>query len=373
VAVAVPLIYLAGLAWMSSVRLSQVNLGYSPDGLFAVRLPRVDLLDRDRYDTVLAGRRAMFAELASVPGVLAVSAGSRLPFGSQTLAPLSLSGSRNDTQEPMLLEPVEPTYFATLGIPLLEGRTFDRTDDRKAAAVVIVNETIAARLRSHGRDLNGQVLLAGRPAQVIGVVGDTRDNVHPSLPPEPRAYVPTDQWTPSQYLFVRVAADDPVAEARVRSYLRRLWPEATPDLMPVAPLIEAAGADYRGRSTLLLLLAACAAALTVLGIYGAVSAVTRARTFEIAVRIICGANPVAIASAAVSSAMQWVAAGLMVGLLLGWAAARATSSLLFATDPSDWTIVGATSLALLLTAFVAALHPALQAARIDPAVTLREQ
>lgn len=370
VTVAVPLIYLAGLAALSSARLSRVDLGFDVDGLYAVRLPPADLLNRERFDAILAERRATFRELAAVPGVVSVAAGGDLPFGGRTFMPLALSAATREQPVQTILKDVDGPYFETLGIPLHAGRRFASHDGRGADRVVMVDDVLAARLRELGRDVGARVLLGGFPAEVVGVVGNTRDNVHPSRPPEPHVYVPATQWIPPSYMFVRLADD--ASAVRVRAVLDRTWSSGPHDLTSVQTLVGSASADYRGRSTLLLLLAGCAAALTALGILGAVSAATRMRTGEIAIRIICGADPSAIATRVVLSSVGAVLVGTGAGLLLGLICARLTGSLLFATDPLELPLVMTVAALLLVSSCLAALPPALRAARIQPAEALRQ-
>jgi predicted permease len=373
VAVAVPLIYLAGLAWLSSVRLSQADLGFDDKGLWAVRLPPPAVLLPGRTAPLLVERRQKCAELQSLPGVVSVSAGGDLPFGGRTIMPLHLGASRADESLQAMTTIVEPNYFETLGIPQHAGRTFAASDGRDAPFAVIVNNTIAARLRERGRDVGASVLVAGRPAQVVGVVGDTRDATHPSAPPEPRVYLCADQWMAPDYLFVRLDPTDPSAEARAGSHIRRLWPDMPLTFQSVSDRVAGASIDFRGRSTLLALLALAAIAMTLVGVYGAVSGVTRDRTREIAIRIVCGADVSRIAARVVAQAVQWVAVGVAVGLPLAWLGARAVRSLLFDTEALDWTTLTAVAATFLVTALVAAVTPAARAAGVQPVVALRDQ
>ncbi|MBL8142338.1 MAG: ABC transporter permease [Acidobacteria bacterium] len=373
VAVAVPLVYLAGLAWLSSTKLIHQDLGFQPNGLYAVRLPRPAVIDSDASTRTLADLRAKFDGVAATSGVLDVAAGSEVPFGGRTTGALTLSGVPGGDELPVIINGVAPTYFSAMGIALLDGRPFLPTDAADTPLVAVVNATVASRLRQTGRDIGAHVLIIGRAATVVGVVGDTRDAIHPSVPAEPRVYLASDQWAPPGFMFVRLDPTDRAAESRLRAQVRQLWPDTASDLMSVAERVEAASTDFRGRSTLLALLALGAIAMTLLGIHGAVSAVTRDRTAEIAVRIICGADPVAIAARVVVSAVRWVALGVVVGLVLGWGAARATSSLLFGTGAFDPFMVAAVAGALLLAALAAAVVPARRAATLQPAVALREQ
>jgi putative ABC transport system permease protein len=372
VAVAVPLVHLAGLAWLSSTRLLQQDLGFRSHGVYAVRLPRAAVGDADASTRLLVEHRAKFDQVGAAPGVVSVSAGNEVPFGGRIIGALTLGGTAGDEELPAIINAVESTYFSTMGIAWLGGRTFGAADVAGAPLVAVVNATVAARLRETGRDIGALVRIVGRPATVIGVVGDTRDAIHPSVPAEPRVYLATDQWVPPGFMFVRLDSADRAAESRLRAHVHRLWPETAPDLMSVAAMVEAASTDYQGRSTLLALLALGALAMTLLGIYGAVAAVTRDRTGEIAVRLVCGAAPADIATRVVLSAVRWVALGVGVGLVLGGAAARATSSLLFGTGVLDAFVVTGVVGGLLLAAAAAAVLPALRAARLQPAVALRE-
>jgi predicted permease len=371
VSVAVPLVYLASVTWLSSTRLAATDLGFDPKGLVVVRLPSSAVPVPGGDAAVRAARRAILRDLKAVPGVHAVATGSAAPFGSRTSVPLTLGASRTDESLAALHTVVDAEYFATLGIPLRRGRTFLDSDRRDSPLVVVVSEFVASRLRRAGRDVGSHVLVAGLPAMVVGVVADVRDSVHPADVPEARVYVCADQWPPPSFLYIRVGVDAGVIE-RLRNRLAEAWPHDRLSPSPVEDRIVLASADYRGRSVILSLLAATAIGLTTLGVFGGVSGIVKERTRETAIRIVCGASPARIAAQVVLAIMGWVGAGAATGLSLGWIAARALESLLFQTGALDPLAVGAALLALPALAMVVALGPAWRATRIAPADALRD-
>jgi putative ABC transport system permease protein len=119
--------------------------------------------------------------------------------------------------------------------------------------------------------------------------------------------------------------------------------------------------------------AGIALALAIIGIYGVVSYGVSRRTREIGVRIALGANRPQVLRMVVGSGMESVVVGLLLGTVAALALTRLIGTLLYGVTPSDPLTYGAAALTLAATALLACLMPALRAARIDPAVTLRNE
>jgi putative ABC transport system permease protein len=371
ISIAAALLYVAGLTFRSYTSLQSVDLGFVANGLIAIRVPRASA----NPDPIRAFQRsAELMDLVSrLPGVAAVSASDSLPYGGQTRGTLALD--KGGRKLSILQSVVDSTYFSTLGIHVTRGRTFAVTDVRGAPLVGIANERAAAILASANAGLDSSVYLNGLRIRIVGIVGDTRD-IHPASSPEPRVYLSLAQWIPPVYLIARVSAPSQTAvAAMIAARVHGTAAEASgaTSAISLSERLEDRLTDFRGRSTLLALGGLIALALTFLGVWANVAASTNRRASEIAVRLVCGANPIRMSAAVISEALGYVLTGLIAGLLVGVFVSRFLSALFFGVNTIDARTclqVGATLVAL---ALLASALPAVQAARIDPCRLLREE
>jgi len=121
------------------------------------------------------------------------------------------------------------------------------------------------------------------------------------------------------------------------------------------------------------LFAGLAIGLAILGVYGVVSYAVARRTREVGIRLAVGAQPRALVRLLMREGVGLVAAGIVIGLLLGFGSARVLQTLLFGVGAGDpLTFIGAPVL-LMSVGALAALLPALRASRVDPANVLRAE
>lgn len=368
VAIAATVLYIAGLSGRSYAELRRVDLGFAVEDVVAVRLPPVDR-ENDRERT-LQQRRAIVEAVRQLPGVDDVSAVDTLPFGGQTRSTLAVDGARKEGRLPVSLIVVEPHYFSTLAIPVEEGRVFTPADASGGALVAVVNRLAARTMRNHGRSVGAIVQLNGLPVRVVGVAGDTRD-IHPAIAPEPRVYVPAAQWIAPKYLLARIAS--PSVSVMLNAQLRRLWPRdvAPPLVLSLKERLNHNLAEFRGRGRVLGLSAAVAMVLTLVGVWGLVTTATQRRAPEIAIRLVCGADPMGLSARVVGHAMWSVGVGLACGLALAALTTHLMSSLFFGVRSVDAVTTGMVTLAVLGIAVVSAAVPALRASRVEPWQVLR--
>ncbi|HEU4631609.1 MAG TPA: ABC transporter permease [Gemmatimonadaceae bacterium] len=390
VALALVLVAGAGLMARSFAKLRAVRPGFDAAHALTVRVA----LPAARYaDSASAARffvRALDA-IAALPGVEAAGVVSKLPLDPE---------ARRDTAlfvEDRPLEPgqlpgihqvayASPDYFRALGIPLLEGRVFDRPDPTRAPHEVIVSRVVAERYWAGGHAVGRRVRLAPRGEwyTVVGVAGDVR-GTGLEEPPDETLYLPlvtapgdagsTARWAPREVaVVVRGAAGPPTVGASVARVIRALDP-AVP-VYRAAPMSEVvARAGARTSLTLLLLGVASivALALGAVGIYGVISYVVSLRTREIAVRLALGARPGEVHRMVSRQAMTTAAVGVGVGLAGALATTRSLGALLFGIAPTDPATLGAAALLLLAVAAAASWLPARRAAAMDPAQALRAE
>jgi len=260
-----------------------------------------------------------------------------------------------------------------MGIPILQGRTFDEFDGGDGRRVTIINQTLARRYFGDndpvGRSVN--MPMAG-DLEIIGIVGDVLQD-GPGSEPKPEVFAPYSQLPLSELHFVIRTDDDAgVITTRVREEMRQLDPElAVAQISTIEALLSRNFAEPRFNAALLTGLAACALLLAIVGIYGVVSYSVAQRTAEIGVRMALGAGRADTVVMVLREVLGVLGLGVLIGLAGSLAGARLIEGFLFdvtARDPATHALVAAT---LVLAGVLAALLPATRAARVDPLVALR--
>jgi putative ABC transport system permease protein len=184
----------AGLFIRTLQQAYSVDLGYSVD-----RTLLAEISPGERYSP--EARQALYTQLLdrlnALPGVAAASAARVVVLsGSSRTVPVSLHGQppRADRSSliPVRANVISERYLETMGIPLIRGRNFQRTDTRGSTRVAIVSRSLAERLWGQA-DPVGQSFFSGSPIQVVGVVPDTIYVSPTERDPRPFFYLPLAQ------------------------------------------------------------------------------------------------------------------------------------------------------------------------------------
>ena len=374
VAIAFSLLLACALLVQTFARLTRVDPGFTADGVFsaAVSLPpsyQQGAEAASLFEHVVEG-------LATQPGVVAAGAVSQLPFSGQVLgsAFAPQSGPRAGEDVPADLRGVTSGYFETLGIPLVEGRRFNAADRADAAAVAIVDRSLADRLWP-GRSAVGQrvVWIRGRvELEVVGVVGAVRHD-GPRDTREETVYRPIAQyprWTMS--LVVKTAQDPSTIANTVAAVVRRhdgALPVTRP--MPLAVLMARSLDQPRLSASVATVSAIAALALAVVGIYGVVSQVAGRRAREIAIRLAIGGRPSQVVALMVRQGTTALLAGLIAGAFMAWALANALAGLLFGVAATDLTTFAICTVTIAAAGLIACWIPARRSVRTSVLTVLR--
>jgi predicted permease len=270
---------------------------------------------------------------------------------------------------------VGPNYFQTMGTTLLRGRDFTEADRKGAPGVVIINETLAARLWPDENSVGKRVSVSGAEGPFLEVVGVARDGKYRSLgeTPQPYIYQPVLQsYDPKMTLVVRTTGDPRSIVTSVREQIGAL--DANLPTAEVKTLREqvdlslfpsrVAAWTLGGFGVLALLLAA-------IGIYGVVSYSVAQRTREIGLRRALGAKESDVLRLVLGEGSFVILIGLALGLLLAFAATRMIAGFLYGVAPTDPLTFVMVPLLLGLIAVVACYLPARRATKVDPMVALR--
>jgi predicted permease len=378
VALAVVLVTTGGLLVRSLYLLQRNAIGVRTDGVLVVRVQPVP----GAYPSLdnAAHYPALLEAIAAVPGVRSVGM-SRLfprllvrPVGVPVAFVGDTSGHVMGTQES-----ASPRLFETLGIPLLAGRLPSWTDGPGTPPVVVVNAALASSLGPALEVVGRRVRLGSDPGlqdvEVVGVVGNATLG-SPRFADLPIFYLPTLQAGRfANYPSVLVAADgDATAVAtRVRALVAATGREFVQDIAPLDRALERAPSAERMSAAVAGLIAALAAALASLGVYGALAITVARRTREIGVRMALGATAESVRRLVLRDGLVVVVCGVVLGLPLALAAARVMRILLFQVTPHDPAVFAATAGTLVGLGLLASWLPARRASTVDPAVTMRTE
>ena len=389
-AVVVVLLTGAGLFIRSFTALLRLDLGFDPRGVLTFNLD----FSEEKHDTNEKQWALVDAILDSarrLPGAVAAGAVYQRPFADGVIGmdsnvivegqPLaSESASRN----PILnWEVATPDYFGAMNIRLLQGRLFDERDTSKSPLVVIVGQSLAARLWP-GQDPIGRRMLAyGAPdpekgkqpvwQTVVGVVEDARYREVET--PRFDLYLPYRQApNPVRHVLVRMSGDPRAAIPALRGALTALDPSARIDgFSTMDDIVARAFAPWRFSSLVVTAFAVIGLMFAAVGVAALVAFAVSQRTREIGVRVALGAQTRDVVML-VASEGAWIAlAGLAGGVLAAWILRRSVESMLFSVKPDDALTFGGVVLLLGVVSLMATYLPARRAARIDPASALRAE
>jgi putative ABC transport system permease protein len=384
VAVALVLLICAGLLIQSFARLGKVATGLRPDHLLTARIG----LPGSAYpknENIITFFDQLMPKIRALPGVESASAIVPLPLSSSNMVTSVDIAERPLPEGQRAAAPIRiigTDYFKTVGVPFLQGRTFDAHDTLSSAPVVIVNELFATKFFP-GQNAVGKRITPGfsadnneaRVREIIGVVGNVK---HRTLRNDdtPEMYLPQTQMPfDVMTLVVRTRVADP---ASLASALRTQVATIDPAL-PLTSIrvfeeyISRSLARPRFNALLLAIFASTALLLTAIGIYGVMAYTVAQRTNEIGIRIALGAAQSNIFRLIVGHAMSLVGISVILGLIGAFAATRLLNSLLFGVGASDPLTFAVIVLLVATVAFLAAWLPARRAAQVDPIVALRTE
>jgi putative ABC transport system permease protein len=367
----------AGLAIRSFGAIMAQPLGFEPRGKLSMTLsvPQVS------YPTPEARRIAMAAlehRLATVPGVTSVGAVDILPLGGgDARRGFGIEGVEPTPDNPRRMHPrvVTPTYFATMGIPIISGRGFTADDHANASPVVVITEASVRRFWPDKSPLGTRIALSdGTWRTIVGVAGDVQ-HWGLTVPTNPMLYLPQEQFVSGSLTFVLKTDLDPLS---LTSAARGVVAEIDPNIpigkvTALEDLVATSVRAERAQTVLMAAFGVLALALAVVGIYGVMAQLALSRVHEIGVRMALGARPVDVLRQLLFEGFLQTAAGLVLGIGVGLYVMRFATALLFGIEPADGITLIGVSVTLMAAALAACLVPARRAMRVDPVEALRGQ
>jgi len=379
-ALSLPLLFGAGLLARTAYNVQHADLGFPSDRLLLVR---VDLRESG-YDAArrLAGLSAATAEIARLPGVVAVSYSQLGIFSggesSSTIAVDGYTPTGIDDRD-SAVDAVGPGYFAAIGVPIVLGRGILDSDRAGSPRVCVVNETFAKQYFAGRNPVGMRVTRSleddGTSYQIVGVAGDARTQaLRGSI--EHRFFLASAQvpgTTAGPTFLVRTSGDPAGLLTSVQRTIQRVDP-AVPVVAAgsLAQRMAPLTAQDRATARLAVVFGLVALALAAIGLYGVLSYAVARRTGEIAIRLALGAQTGRVLTMVFLEALALIGAGLAAGTGLSVAASRLIGSRLYGVAPQDPSTVIVATGVLLLAAATAAYLPARRASRLDPMTALRQ-
>jgi putative ABC transport system permease protein len=369
--VALSLVLLLGALLFSRTlyNLLATDPGFEHEGIVTAFVTHLSRVARDAQEL----RRDLRTRLAAVPDVAAVAQADVIPLGDSGFwnESVRVEGAPAPTSKISNFNNVSSGFFRVLSVPLVGGRDFNDGDTLRSPRVAIVSEAFVKQFVPDGNAL-GRVIRqevgVGEPEpayEIVGIVKDTklvhlRDNV------EPMVYLAsTQEKDPGNGTQLIV---------RARGSIAALIPAVTRAVNDFSPAVNLEfRVLQRAIQNSLLRERLLAALLAAIGLYGVMSYTVARRANEIGIRMAMGAERRDVVRMVLGETSWLVAAGVVAGTGLALGAARFARTLLFGLEPTDPTTVAMAIAALAFVGLVAGLVPARRAARVDPAIALRDE
>ena len=379
VAFAMVLLVAAGLLIRSFGQLLRVEPGFDPENVLTLQLELPMATTYPSQESRSAFVAEMLERMRGLPEVASASITNAPPMGeggfntSYTIsgrAELSVSGDlRAD------LQTAEPSYFETLGIPLLRGRMFTVDDDGSGPPVAIVNQTMVDALWPGESPLGERIRLSfGLEAEIVGVVGDVHlEGLDVEL--AHTVYWPSEQFP---YNFMTVVLKTLTPPRVVAPAVRRLIRNMDGNLpvynvATMSDLVSQSVAQRRFQMLLIGAFSSLAALLAVVGIYGVVSYSVSQRTNELGLRMALGAHASDVLKLILSQGGKLIGLGIVSGGVTAMLLGGFLRTFLFGVGRTDVATYVAVAFVLGGAGMLATYLPARRAANVDPMIALRAE
>ena len=377
--IAVSMVLLVGaLLFVRSYRnLMTLNPGIRESGITIGYFNFRDL--QIKPENIAAYQQQLVHDVRALPGIENAAGATNVPLSGATWGHHVDIGT---VDGPSRFTYVSPSFFAMLGIPLLEGRNFTDHDTNDSPLVLIVNQSFIRKYVSAPSPLG--ILVHVRPEpdypartyQIIGVVADTK---YADLREDTQvqAFVPLAQLPLTAQgpgVAMLIASRDPAAaEQTVRRFFDEKHAGRVNQFLDFRQGILDRLVGDRMMARLAGFFGVLAALLVVVGLHGVLSYFLAQRRSEIGIRMALGASRGRVVAGMLRSASVMLVAGLVAGTMLALFAAREASTLLFGLKPWDpVTFAGAAALLAVVTV-VASLVPSMRAAKVNPIDSLRAE
>ena len=285
---------------------------------------------------------------------------------------------------------VSPGFFEAFRMRMLRGRTFNDRDAATSTPVVVITESMAKKFWPKGDPLQDRILIGKgvmpqlekeQPRQIIGVVGDVRDNAL-NQDPEPGMYLPNAQvpddiqalnvkLTPLAWV-IKTRVDPMQLRGPVEEQLRKVSGLPVSDIRTMDETVSRSTSRERFNMLLMTVFGGVSLLLAAIGIYGLMAYSVEQRTQEIGIRMALGAEARDVRGMVIKQGVLFAGAGIVVGLGAAFALAKQLQSFVFGITVWDPLVFVTIPVVLAAIALVAVWWPAQRATQVDPATALRQ-
>lgn len=376
VALAVVALVAAGLCTKSLQNARSVDPGFKPDGVALVKFD----FSTTNYDAREVDNfcRRLQERAERLPGVVNVSYDDSVPLGfyGGNWETVEVEGYVPGPNENMKIyrDMVSPGFFATMKIPLLEGRDFNLRDDRDSQMVTIVNQEFVRRFLNGRNAIGVKVHGWGKWFTIVGVAKDSKYH-QVTEAAQPYFYIPIRQeFRPEYGLTFQVRTAGSVGEVlgAMQKEVAAIDPALTIfDAESLSEYIAASLFGAKIAASLLSLLSGVGLLLAAMGLYGVLAFSVAQRTQELGVRMALGATTANVLALVVRQGLLLTLVGLGLGMAAALGVTRFLAGLLYEVKPADPITFAGVAVLLGAVALLACYVPARRATRIDPMEALR--
>lgn len=381
----------AGLLIRTLWNLRKVNPGFDPQHVLTMTVGVAST------DYATPHQEAMFFDellqrARTLPGVAAAGVTDSLPLsGDGSTQPIAAEGQpiMDMAHQPEVqVRIATPEFFSAMGIPLVQGRLFNDADTESSARVVIISQALAQQFWPLENPLGKRIALtfsSDQKREVVGVVGNVKDNGLDSKEPVSTLYYPLSQvtWPAERFgkfhsypleLAVRTTINPTDATGEIRGLVQEL--SANTPILQVQTMDELVAksiAPQQFNTILLAAFAGLALLLAAVGIYSVMAYIVRQRVREIGMRMALGARIEDIWRMIIFDGLKPTLLGILIGLAAALALGRVLQTLVFGVKATDFATFVSVSAILLSVALFASILPAYRATRVDPLKALRDE
>lgn len=387
VALSVILLFGAGLMIRSFRQLQNVNPGFEPQGVLTMTVS----VSNAKFPS--AAQQISFFEqilqrVHTLPGVESTGVIDAIPLsGNGSHQPVAIEGR---PVLPMSEQPevdvrlVSPKYMDAMRIPIVRGHNLADTDVVGRQSVILISQSMAKQFWPGEDPVGKRLKLEFSPEavrEVVGVVGDVKDDGMDQTRPPATLYVPLAQvstpvdggWNSfPMTLVVRSAANPGGLISAVSNSIHTVDPEIpVRDILTMDEVVNNSISQQRFNMLLLGAFAGLALLLAAIGIYSVLSYSVRRRVQEIGIRLALGARISDVLRMVVVEGMKPTLLGVVVGIIGAFGLGRFLSSLIYGVKSTDPATFLAVAVVLSMVALFASAIPAYRAAKVDPMIALR--
>jgi putative ABC transport system permease protein len=358
---------------------TMINIARAPSGYNTSQILTMSVTEVRSFAEWTNFHKQALQRVQAIPGVQYAAFAWGVPLtGNNWPGTMEIEGQppavKESDKAALPLRAVTEDYFQLMGLPMLGGREFRSSDDRKAPQVAIVNQAFADRY-FHGNAIGRKIWLNGRDKPAMEIVGEVSNGRTDdlTLAASPEIYMTLWQSPAfSKHLVVRTAADPRTVMVAVQRELRQVDPTAAiENPRTLAQIRDDSLASRTFAMQLLIGFAVVGSLLTLVGIYGVLALSVASRRRELGIRVAVGAQQNDIRNLIFGEGFRLIASGVLAGVVLALVLSRVLRTFLFEVQPNDPMTLMVVGALFAGVALLACWVPVRRAAKVDPLEALR--